>query len=240
MELSHQRSALCWPQKHDRLACSLWDVPPLDFSLRSNTGARMRGIPMVVRSRQKSQNATHFYTKPTTHQHFKEPNMPELMQCCPESSENNSNFVLRFKILRPNTARKLAVRFGKLPTGCYTNPKPHDHRDLPPIKDLQLPEFVTSCRQREPSTKPAADRIYSGQRFKLREPIKFDGAEGKNVNRFSTRKSPESKWDRSLCLKKDPYRFRYPAFTRHRRLDRTAHSALFDRIQMRFLEKLRS
>eukprot|EP00106_Octopus_bimaculoides_P001006 XP_014768448.1 PREDICTED: uncharacterized protein LOC106867895 [Octopus bimaculoides] len=143
MELSHQRSALCWPQKHDRLACSLWDVPPLDFSLRSNTGACMRGIPLVVRSRQKSQSATHLYTKPTTHQHFKEPNLPELMQRCPASSENKSNFVLRFKILRPNTARKLAVRFGKLPVGCYTNPKPHDHRDKP----QRHPSVLAACNK---------------------------------------------------------------------------------------------
>lgn len=47
-----------------------------------------------------------------------------------DTVKHNKDFIISFRIQTPNTARRIAIRNGKHPTGPYLDPKPHDHRGV--------------------------------------------------------------------------------------------------------------
>jgi len=158
---------------------------------------------------------------------------PQTAPC----GNSNRSMRLRFRIDDPHEAR---IRFVK--TGCfkkppYTNPKPHDHRGYPPLKALGLEEFKTSY-DRDP---------YDGVGLKCKKKgiATITGPQADFLRHVRLKKKEDYeairhlKYDPALILPKLSYPNKMPAFTRHRRKDRSAKSAYLERAEDMMMKRKR-
>ncbi|XP_006822125.1 uncharacterized protein LOC100374336 [Saccoglossus kowalevskii] len=120
--------------------------------------------------------------------------------------------VTRFRIPDPYEAKLLYVKHGVYPKGQYKMPKPHDFRGYPPLSALGLDEF---------------DVFYDHDPYDL----KF---KSERINMQSIEEVKLYIADPIPC---DPKRIDRQRTNRHRRLGRTPHSALMERIEDRLSRK---
>lgn len=223
----NQLRGASYRRKDEPLVHNSWDIPPPNFAVK-NYAPPIKKPPRAIAHPIEDDDVAERKKKEAE---FKSSQRPSHRGCNFDTEKPNKDFIISFRIQTPNTARRIAIRNGKHPTGPYLDPKPHDYRGLPPIKSFGLPELVTSFE-------PDPFNI----RFKNEHLDILDQSHPeypqKIKTHLSTRKTPDPKWVPSLILHKELYRKRYAAFTRHRRLDRSVYSALMERIDEDFVKKL--
>lgn len=107
----------------------------------------------------------------------------------------------------------------------YENPKPHDFRDLPPLKPLGLDEFVTEYEKDPYSIHFKSNRLNILWDLATKTPTERDIR--------GTQMAPPlhqpPKWEARLILEKDRFPNKDYTYTRYRRYVRSPHSALMQR-----------
>ncbi|KAK2157040.1 hypothetical protein LSH36_200g04082 [Paralvinella palmiformis] len=152
--------------------------------------------------------------------------LPSILQ---ERQEEEGQFVTAFKIDGPWEAKLLYVKEGVFRPGRYQMPKPHDFRGYPSIETLGLPEFGTEYERDPYNLKFLSERldILPGDGPARREERELKGPQ------MAPPMSAQLQWDRKLILDRDSFPNKYAAYTRHRRFDRSPHSALMERVEER-------
>ncbi|XP_067649651.1 putative uncharacterized protein C7orf78 [Haliotis asinina] len=137
------------------------------------------------------------------------------------------NFVTRFHIPRPFTAKKQFVRDGMHPTEEYEMPQRHDFRRYPPIKSLGLPEFLTNYEK-----DPYNIRFNTDHRNTIHG-LTLGCTERDLVNerQMAPAMASKPKYDPELILSRDPWPTKSGAYTRHRRRNRQPYSAFMERVE---------
>ncbi|XP_039265864.2 putative uncharacterized protein C7orf78 [Styela clava] len=142
--------------------------------------------------------------------------------------ERRPNFAVYFHILDPSEAKAQFVKDGMYKPPQYEMPKPHDFRQYPPLKSLGLPQFMTSY-----------DRDPMGINFKSKHLRTIIGPtlqvvtrDVESGSRITHEREETPQWDRELILPKAPFPNKMHAFSRHRRMDRSARSAFLERAEV--------
>ncbi|XP_025094505.1 uncharacterized protein LOC112564116 [Pomacea canaliculata] len=156
--------------------------------------------------------------------------MPLLFR---KPSHSAQNFVTRFRIPRPYTAKKQFVKDGVYPAGEYLTPKPHDFRQYPPIKSLGLEEFDTSYE------KDPYNLNFKSRHLDIVHGIAPGAAERdlQPGRQMAPPMSAKPKWDTKLILEKTSWPQRFEGFTRHRLRYRNPYSAFLERVEQDVTEK---
>ncbi|XP_067945499.1 putative uncharacterized protein C7orf78 [Watersipora subatra] len=148
--------------------------------------------------------------------------------------EKETKMTISPRVLRPHEAKILFVKKGILPKEVYSNPKPHDHRALPSLKSLGLPEF-TSSYEKDPYNimfkSKNLDQVH-GLPVNVR-----DVAPGPQMGDNVLRQPP--KFEKSLHLPHPSFPTRMMNTTRHRPLYRSPHSAYLERVETKLSKEWR-
>ncbi|XP_043922690.1 uncharacterized protein LOC122798087 [Protopterus annectens] len=131
-------------------------------------------------------------------------------------------FVTRFKNFGPYEANIQFVKTGQYPKDKYSNPKPHDFRQL----ETNIPDFDTSCERDPFNLKLKLEQISD-----VNESCHTMNIRPKNIRleRLTTHKPADPKWDKSLIFPKEPWPPKSASYTRHKRRQ-NVHSAFMDRV----------
>lgn len=153
----------------------------------------------------------------------------------PSELSRRPPFGLRFRMKDAHEARLHSVKHGTYKLDQYQMPKPHDFRQYPPLKSLGLPEFLTSYEHDPMGLKFKSRRLntITGPGLQV---VQRDVEPGSNLSHSSPR--PQS-WDKKLVLPKYPFPNKIHAFSRHRRIDRSARSAFLERAEAMMIKRAR-
>ncbi|XP_074659314.1 putative uncharacterized protein C7orf78 [Tubulanus polymorphus] len=151
--------------------------------------------------------------------------LPSLLR--PSWQDPRPKFRTKFDFPDPHEARVDAVKTKTFKQGPYTNPKPHDHRGLPPISQLGLDEFLTDYERDPFNIKFESQRLHTiiGPPPQIVPRQVLPGRFVEPVDKLE-------KWSRHLILDKDRYPDRPGSYTRFRR-QRPARSAFLNRVEER-------
>ncbi|XP_002131211.2 putative uncharacterized protein C7orf78 [Ciona intestinalis] len=141
--------------------------------------------------------------------------------------DSRSDLQLRFRVVDPYAAKINFVKKGKHKDGVYENLRPHDFRQYPKLKSLGLPEFVTSF-----------ERDFDGNKARIKGLSTLTGNESGGFLRqveirtkadYAIPRYPQ--YDVTILHPRLSYPNKIAAYTRHRRIDRSARSAFLERAE---------
>ncbi|XP_061410429.1 uncharacterized protein LOC133344466 isoform X2 [Lethenteron reissneri] len=228
-----------------------WDIKPLDFSprlYRPQGVHHKRQAPKQERSslglgRKHAGDGSVPRKGARSLGDFLAVKGPQFVPPKPWQSERPQRppFARTFPPICPLQERVIVATHGTIPKDKYKNPRPHDFRQYPDIKELGLPEFVSSgnINQQRPdaSTHPAAHHL-------LDQGVRAGTVRATRALVPSRDEDARSRWDASitrplppweghLMLPTEPWPPRPASYTRFRRR-RSAHSALLERVHDKF------
>ncbi|XP_041366439.1 uncharacterized protein LOC121381263 [Gigantopelta aegis] len=199
----------------------IWKRPPPDFRYV------VYAPNPPTRNTRDSQQPWLYGTYPGQRTTFKREPKSLLPIIFRSAEPTTKEFVTRFHIARPFTAKKEFVRDGMNVPGEYIQPKHHDFRGYPPIQSLGLPEFLTDYEKDPYNIKFHTKnlRTICGAGFGCTE---RDLVEGRQMGRPKT---PQPPYDAGLILYREQWPQPQAAFTRYRRRNRQPYSAFMERVE---------
>lgn len=165
-------------------------------------------------------------TIPGQREIIKRPTITVLPHILNPKSPDGGRFLTRFNIPDSYEAKVTMAQELTNKAGEYEDPKPHDHRDLPPLKPLGLDEFDTRYEKDPYNLHFKSNRLNILWDLSRKNPTERD-IRGRQM---CPPLHQPPKWESRLHLPQDSFPNKDNSYTRYRRRNRSPHEALMDRI----------